>query len=244
MSRLRRMLTAPNWKYALGELSLIVAGVLIALAVDAWWDNRQEREREREYLGQLLADVRENERRLDAAIREDSTDYLAGLARVLRIATRPGPLALDSTGVFTGFAMFRPLKGTYTALLESGSVNLLRNDSVRFEVIRYAGEMESVESMLALAGEMTLSTVRSWNRAEWQSRRIAPGEGRPGEHWREELDWETVLRDPEVLSALEIQRDAVRVHMAMLRSLQEPTTTLRRVLEAELGIKASDPPKD
>ena len=34
-----------NWKYALGELLIIVLGVLIALGVDNWKEERKERER-------------------------------------------------------------------------------------------------------------------------------------------------------------------------------------------------------
>jgi hypothetical protein len=234
MNRLRRLLTAPNWKYAAGEIALIVAGVLIALAVDSWADDRQERQRERAYLVQLLADVRENERRIQQAVREDSTQFYVGLSRVLRAARRPGPLQLDSVGVFTGFSMFRPLTGTYTALVQSGSVNLLRNDRLRFEVIRYAGEMESVASSFRTAEDVTVRTVAAWNHAEWRGRRLPPG---AGARWREDLDWEALLHDPEVLSALDMQRDAIRMHMYLLRSLQEPTATLRQMLEKELRVR-------
>jgi hypothetical protein len=38
------------WKLVLGELGLIVGGVLIALTLDAWWDGRQERRQEIAYM--------------------------------------------------------------------------------------------------------------------------------------------------------------------------------------------------
>ena len=43
---------------ATSEILLIVVGVLLALAIDAWWAERQQRDSERRYLEALLADVR------------------------------------------------------------------------------------------------------------------------------------------------------------------------------------------
>ena len=35
-----------NWKYAIGEVLLIVTGITVTLAVDAWYGERQERNEE------------------------------------------------------------------------------------------------------------------------------------------------------------------------------------------------------
>src|SRR5687767_3650486 len=128
MTRLGRLLQPVNWKYALGEIFLIVAGVLIALALDAWADDRQERRRERAYLVQLLTDTRVNERRILRTIQEDRNGFEVGLDRVLRAARAPGPVQPDSLGVYLGFSEFSPLTGTVTALIQSGGVDLVRND--------------------------------------------------------------------------------------------------------------------
>jgi hypothetical protein len=45
--------TAINWRYAVGEVLLIVIGVSIALAANSWYENRQERAEERAILSQL-----------------------------------------------------------------------------------------------------------------------------------------------------------------------------------------------
>ena len=60
------------WKRLLAELTVIVGGVLIALAVDSWSERRQEREQAEAYLEQLLMDFQETERRLHATIAEDT----------------------------------------------------------------------------------------------------------------------------------------------------------------------------
>ena len=45
-----RLVSAPNWRYALGELLLIVVGVTIALAATTWYEKRQERRVAKELL--------------------------------------------------------------------------------------------------------------------------------------------------------------------------------------------------
>lgn len=46
-----------DWKYALGELVIVTAGVLIALAIDQWNDNRLDLERERQIIRQIIQDL-------------------------------------------------------------------------------------------------------------------------------------------------------------------------------------------
>jgi type II secretory pathway pseudopilin PulG len=60
MSTLSRIFRAPNWKYALGELALIVSGILIALAANSWYESRQIREQEIRALKQLSQSLNED----------------------------------------------------------------------------------------------------------------------------------------------------------------------------------------
>ena len=46
-----------DWPYAVGELIIVVAGVLIALAVDQWNSDRLERVEEVEIIEQLISDL-------------------------------------------------------------------------------------------------------------------------------------------------------------------------------------------
>ena len=45
-----------NWHQAIAEVALIILGILFALAVDSWWEDRSEREAEIDYLQSLRAD--------------------------------------------------------------------------------------------------------------------------------------------------------------------------------------------
>jgi hypothetical protein len=65
-----------NWRYAIGEVLLIVIGVSIALAANSWYEDRKERQAEREMLQQirqsLEADLTEFERNLRAHLQQES----------------------------------------------------------------------------------------------------------------------------------------------------------------------------
>jgi len=112
--RVSRLVSAPNWRYAIGEVVLIVVGVTIALAGTSWYEGRQERRDEilvlrqlRQTLGADLQDInmtwemtRQRERKIMALLDHLESDrpYAAELAknfqslfgwRIVRIKTAP-----------------------------------------------------------------------------------------------------------------------------------------------------------
>ena len=48
------MTTTRPWLRSVVEAVVIVGSILFAFGIQAWWDNEQERQRERDYLGALL----------------------------------------------------------------------------------------------------------------------------------------------------------------------------------------------
>jgi len=58
--RVSRLITAPNWRYAVGEVVLIFVGVTIALAATSWYEGRQERRDEVLVLQQLRQTLSED----------------------------------------------------------------------------------------------------------------------------------------------------------------------------------------
>ena len=58
--RVSRLASAPNWRYAIGEVVLIVVGVTIALAGTSWYERQQERRDEILVLQQLRQTLSED----------------------------------------------------------------------------------------------------------------------------------------------------------------------------------------
>lgn len=55
--RVSRITRAVNWRYALGEIALIVIGIVIGIQASDWWDRKAERRTETTYLAELRAEL-------------------------------------------------------------------------------------------------------------------------------------------------------------------------------------------
>jgi hypothetical protein len=120
----------------------VVAGILAALILQAWWGGRAERGRERIYLTQLSADLSETERTLvsaDAWLRP----VLNANSQLLR-AFHMDHAPTDSIGpwIITSlqFREYRPVLGTVEALVATGDLSLIRNADLRSEITKYLDE--------------------------------------------------------------------------------------------------------
>ncbi|CAA9349852.1 MAG: hypothetical protein AVDCRST_MAG68-3611 [uncultured Gemmatimonadetes bacterium] len=241
--RLWRFVKTRQWRSAVAELVLVIAGVLIALAVDSWRGDRNDRNRERAYLRQLLSDVRATERRLETSIAEDSVIF-ANVSRFMDAANTyhatagPAPSAdsLRSWAV-TAYSSFVPLTGTYSALMQNDGLRLLRNDSLRFHVIAFAATMASSQDVLRHTEGQTWRNSERADLAWWRNLMQPSG----GRRWRREADVEALLRDPEILNTFTMQRTVGENRLGTMRGLREPVATLRRMLERELKISATRP---
>ena len=58
--RASRLVSAPNWRYAVAEVGLIVVAVTIALAATSWYEGRQDRRDEIMVLQQLRQTLSED----------------------------------------------------------------------------------------------------------------------------------------------------------------------------------------
>jgi hypothetical protein len=122
------------------EFLVVVAGVLVALAVQAWYEGRRDAARERAYLLQLAADLRDTERLLDTADVANRASTLAA-ARFVRAFYEPTRPPRDSVlawyGRASSYETVRPVTGTVEALIVTGDLNLLRSDRARAAVSAY-----------------------------------------------------------------------------------------------------------
>ncbi|HYW08580.1 MAG TPA: hypothetical protein VE913_16590 [Longimicrobium sp.] len=232
-----RLVETHNWRAALREFTVIVAGVLAALCAQAWWDWRQERGREHDYLRQLLADTRENERRLSDAIRDDSAANRS-IGRVVDALTRPGPLPpSDSMVKWTlesgNSSEFQALAGTYEALLGTGDLRLIRNDTLRALLVAYGGRLGTDRDMLMLMLEMGLGSVDVMpGKLPFTRRIFLDGPTRDTG-----FDFEPIRDDPEVAALLFRLQAANSNRLSRLVRMRDDTRRLRRALEAEPSLR-------
>jgi hypothetical protein len=149
---------------AMREVSLIVVGVLLALAGNSWWENRESRAREVQDLRLLLATTRENERRVNAAIANDSVgrNNADQLLSLIRSGEAPGavPDTVEDLAVGSmGYSDFHPLTSVYMALANSGELALLSNDNLRARIVTLAGEIEGTEGQMRVYDDVAYQSL-------------------------------------------------------------------------------------
>lgn len=124
-----------DWSYTLRELAIVVIGILIALAVSNWAQERRDRAVETGYLKRLLADATENmtalQKRIDLHTRR--ADILSRLRRSIVEGTPP-PSDEEISEVLCRWFIQPALplrRGTYAELISSGNLGLLQDLELR-----------------------------------------------------------------------------------------------------------------
>jgi len=230
-----RLIDTSGWRAAAREFAVIVTGVLVALGAQAWWESRQEHQREREYLRQLLSDIRVNERRLAEAIAQDSAGG-AAVTRVLETVDGAGPPPpADSLVGWVSQAGsasdFQPLTGTYRALLGTGDLRLVRNDSLRALIVSYAAAMDREEARLLQYREVILQSVGPLARTMPFMRSAFRGGPDPTR-----VDVAALRADPEAATLAFTLQAANRNRLAGLRRARDETQRMGAALSAEPGV--------
>ncbi len=131
-----------DWSYAVGELLIVVVGVLIALAIDQWNDDRLERLEEVDAVARILTgvqtDLQDFDFRLKAVdAKEESLlrvkAFLAGGAQI-----DPAAFLRDIVGgADFGWNQGLARRSTYDNLLESGRLGIIANSEIRSQISDY-----------------------------------------------------------------------------------------------------------
>lgn len=122
-----------RWSSLLAEAVLIVASILLAFAIDAWWDGQQEDRRRAELLAALHDDFTATSEDLQVAIAKG--DELTRRSGGFLHAVREGQdLSRDSlTYLFGGIsdvAFFEPTLASYQTAMASGTIELVRSQEL------------------------------------------------------------------------------------------------------------------
>ena len=73
----RKLLDEGNLKrylvYAIGEILLVVIGILLALQINAWNQSEKDKDEEKEYLERIVTDLKEDLLELDETIKNNES---------------------------------------------------------------------------------------------------------------------------------------------------------------------------
>ena len=138
-------------RYAIGEIVLVVVGILIALYINNWNEERKERVKEEHDLTQLKGEFQVTQKELSRVIAKTSdVEKITNLLLSLKeISTESiSNEELDSLILRSrGYTIFMSSESTIIELISTGNLGLIRNDTLR--------------SYLA-SWETSLKPIRGW----------------------------------------------------------------------------------
>ena len=148
--------TTKYFKYAIGEIILVVIGILIALSINNWNENRKERAQEQELLLQLQSEYQSNLEQLDekTQIREQT---ISASLKLIHYIDHPEISNKDSIIKHIALTCVNP---TFDPIVNdinsSGRIQLLQNVNLKERLARWTSEVVQVTEE-----EQTWSLVRN-----------------------------------------------------------------------------------
>ena len=150
--------TSKYFKYAIGEIVLVVIGILIALSINNWNENRKKEIKEIQYLvsfkNDLFANITELERVIQKSeITSNKADSILKF-RNNEIDEIALPELIRFIMGATGFTVYATHEGTIQDIIGSGNLDIIKNDSIRLAIGSWEGN---------------LKLIREWERIEKKS---------------------------------------------------------------------------
>ena len=146
--------TSRYLKYAIGEIILVVIGILIALQINNWNENRKKQQKEQAYIHSLHNDLEFQIETINSQI--ESEEAFVGSAKHVLDVLSPNEnkdFIFDKdfythlTNLLTR-KTFRIIDATYADLLSTGDLGLISNTTIKNDIVVYFQDLERMESVI------------------------------------------------------------------------------------------------
>ena len=141
--------TAKYFKYAIGEIVLVVIGILIALQINNWNEQSKLNKQELYTLKQLHVEFKADSLKL-SSILKITTGKINALKKMLRLISEQKSDSLQLPLIFFSgkFIPFYDYSPTYNELVSSGNLNLISNNSIKNAINDFINHNDMVEKSI------------------------------------------------------------------------------------------------
>lgn len=135
--------------YAIGEILLVVIGILIALQINTWNEDRKNLEKENYYLNSIKTSINLSQSELDRVITDaqhisSSADTLF-LLLAYKNYDRLNGIFIDSLLFSAGdYSLISLNDGGIQEILNTGSLDLIRDDRIRIDLASWNERMHQI----------------------------------------------------------------------------------------------------
>jgi len=137
-------------RYAIGEIVLVVIGILIALSINGWNDKKKNTESELIYYCRILEDF-ELDKQLIHELK-DKANYRIDSSKKILLDLDSGKkdkhYILNQFILATRSEVYEPRNVTFKDLISSGNLKLLNDIALKNSLIQYYSELENKQFQL------------------------------------------------------------------------------------------------
>ncbi|MEN2281316.1 DUF6090 family protein [Algoriphagus sp. SE2] len=139
--------------YAIGEIVLVVIGILIALGINNWNQNQIAIEKENRALANLILDLEEQSNQLVDFISGENEYYESGIYLSEHYAKNKefqiNDTLFSKLNILGARITFKPINTTFQELISTGNIGLIRNEKLRRKLIQFFNEMDRISEISA-----------------------------------------------------------------------------------------------
>jgi hypothetical protein len=161
--------TTKYLKYALGEIVLVVIGILIALQINNWNENRKASNLEQAYYCLLLEDIEQDKEQIKSLIEINEKRIQHSNEAIAIIQSKNIDLNVFGEKVNLsrrdGVQSFIPNSSTYEDIKSSGNINTLRDNNIRKSLNQYYRKTQELNGVILT--NMGLVFSRMTQTADW-----------------------------------------------------------------------------
>lgn len=234
--------TGKYLKYAVGEILLVVVGILIALQINNWNEFRKQSIEETNILWSLLKDLKQAEfKSIETIKREENRlriyEDVLGLQNSLNAITNQKTKDSIFFGVlWSGIGREAPVINSYTDLKNSGRTNLISNEDIRVRFTSLENQIIKLNQTLDDRTSLQASTIDPVILNNVNFKRLFSGAVHqyninPGD----EIDYNLLLQSELILNLIMAKLDLTDSALRDRNLLYEEIKTLINLVENELN---------
>lgn len=132
-------------RYAIGEIVLVVIGILIALSINNWNETRKDNRQEVVYYCKIKEDLESDKNRIETIIESIVERQVVCKQLLLKLHSTPKDksVVIDDYLAAVRSDVFYHNKAAITDLTSSGKLSLLHNEELKKIILKYYTDMEN-----------------------------------------------------------------------------------------------------
>ncbi|WGK65150.1 DUF6090 family protein [Croceiramulus getboli] len=229
--------TAKYFKYALGEIILVVIGILIALQINNWNIDRQTRIKEQAYLKEIRNNLGQDSLQLALVLdfnknKERIVEEMIGIFSDTLNNEERFQIFNKHANNFTFYQVFDPVRIAFTNMLSAESIDLIRSSELREDLSVYYNYpyLDGIQNRIAVINRRVVDVhFPKFFSKEFVSEWIGISSEMP------EVNELNIASDQEFMADLFGVKMIISVQNELIRATQKSNQQLIALVESEIN---------